>query len=101
MTLDDAEYVDQHSVTQQAAPFQHQNFVLMNVAAKEAYTVAPSPNQTNDFAKALNNVAAAAPSGTLPSLSPKGQTRRILHPRETEPYCEPHPQIWCESNWPH
>jgi hypothetical protein len=92
MTLDDTDYVGQHNTAQQAALFQHENFVLMNAAAKEADTVAPSPKGTSNFSEALNNVAtmasgkhipylllkaeAAAPSGASPPMSPKGRARR-------------------------
>jgi hypothetical protein len=61
MTLEDADYADQHNAAQQAALFQHENFVTLNAAAKEAYTVAPPQQRpSNEFAEALNNVASMA-----------------------------------------
>jgi hypothetical protein len=61
MTSKDEQYADQYNATQQAALFQHESFVSLDAAAKEAYTTAtPSPNGTNGFAEALNNVATMA-----------------------------------------
>ena len=60
MTLEDADYADQHNAAQQAALFQHENFVTLNAAAKEAYTVAPPQHRSSEFADALNNVASMA-----------------------------------------
>jgi hypothetical protein len=77
MTLEDEEYADQYNAAQQAALFQHESFVSLNAAAKEAYTTTThSPNGTNDFAEALNNVATMA--GGQPSPDPLIKQQHLL-----------------------
>jgi hypothetical protein len=77
MTLEDKEYADQYNAAQQAALFQHESFVPLNAAEKEAYTTTtPSPNGTNNFAEALKNVATMV--GGQHSLDPLIKQQHLL-----------------------
>jgi hypothetical protein len=60
MVPDDADYAVQYNAAEQAALFQHDIFLSLNVAAKDAYTVIPLATRKNNFAEALNNVATMA-----------------------------------------
>jgi hypothetical protein len=76
------DYTNQYKLAQAHSLFQHQKFVMLNLAVKKAYTNLSTSNGLRDFADGLKNVASMA-SG-LHSLDPR--TRYVLHSQKNGPH---------------
>jgi hypothetical protein len=80
MTVDESDYANQYKLIQAHALFKHKKFVLLNIAAKEAFANLSTSNGPREFADALSNVASTMAGGShSPYPLMKQQHQTALH----------------------